>query len=168
MERTSLARRPCSIARALDQLGDAWSVLILRDVFLGAHRFAELEASLGIAPNILSRRLASLTRHGLLEARRYSHRPARSEYVLTEKGEDALPVLLALAAWGGRWLAPDGLPLVTVDVETGRPVDPVLVDRVTGKPLVPGGVAVVAGPKAPRAMRARLTTPRVFAGRDTP
>jgi DNA-binding HxlR family transcriptional regulator len=167
MRRTSLANRPCTIARALDQLGDAWTLLILRDVFLGAHRFAELQADLGIAPNTLTSRLATLVRHGLLEQRSYRRRPARSEYVLTEKGEDALPVLLAFASFGGRWLAPHGLPLVPVDPATGRAVEPLLIDRLTGKPLKAGGVAVVAGPGAPRSLRARLTTPRVFEGRGT-
>ena len=168
MERTSLARRPCSIARALDQLGDGWSLLILRDVFLGAHRFAELEEHLGIAPNILASRLATLTRNGLLERRAYDRRPLRHEYLLTEKGEDALPVLLTLAAWGSRWLAPGGPPLLTVDPDTAQPVDPVLVDRHTGRPLRAGGVALVAGPGAPASLRAQLTTPRVFAGRSAP
>jgi DNA-binding HxlR family transcriptional regulator len=165
MERTSLARRPCSIARALDQLGDGWTLLILRDVFLGARRFAELEADLGIAANILAKRLVTLTRRGLLERRAYSTRPLRHEYVLTEKGEDALPVLLTLAKWGSRWLSPDGAPLLTVDAHTGDPVDPVLIDAKTGKRLLAGGVAVTAGPGAPRAVRAALTTPRVFLAR---
>ncbi len=166
MERTSLARRPCSIARALDQLGDGWSLLILRDVFLGAHRFGELQERLGIAPNILTRRLALLTRRGLLERRTYSFKPLRHEYVLTEKGEDVLPVLLVLGAWGSRWLAPDGAAQRMVDTDSRKAVDPIVIDRRTGKRLRAGDVAVVAGPGASKVLRAQLRQPRVFEARS--
>lgn len=168
MERTSLSRRPCPIARAADQLGDAWSLLVLRDVFLGAHRFAQLQEGLGIAPNILTRRLARLTRHGLLKATAYSRRPLRRAYALTPKGEATLPVLLTLAAWGNAWLAPRGAPLVTIDARSGRAVEPLLVDRRTGRPLVGGGVAVKAGPGAPRSLSASLRAPRVFTAGSRP
>src|SRR5258708_38766720 len=114
MERVSLSRRPCPIARSLDQVGDFWSVLILRDVTLGFHRFAQLQQRLAIAPNILTRRLRALGRHGLVERRRYTGRPARYAYVPTEKSLDFVPVLLALAAWGNRWLAPGGAPRISV------------------------------------------------------
>jgi DNA-binding HxlR family transcriptional regulator len=162
MERTSLARQPCPIARAADQLGDAWTLLVLRDVFLGAHRFAQLQERLGIAPNILTRRLALLTRRGLLEAHPYSRRPLRHAYTLTPKGAATLPVLLTLAAWGNAWLAPRGAPLVPIDPRTGRAVEPVLIDKRTGRPLVAGAVAVKAGPGAPRSLSASLRAPRVF------
>ncbi len=162
VKRVSLSKRPCPIARALDQLGDAWSLLILRDVFLGARRFADLEAALGIAPNILTARLNALTAHGLLEAHAYSRRPVRHEYVLTAKGADVLPLLLSLAAWGNRWLAPRGAPLVPIDARTHRTVEPVLVDRKTGRRLVAGEVGLKAGPGAPRSVHRRLTPPRLF------
>jgi DNA-binding HxlR family transcriptional regulator len=162
MERTSLAKKPCPIARAAEQLGDAWTLLVLRDVFLGSHRFAQLQEHLGIAPNILARRLTLLTRHGLLKARPYSRKPLRHAYTLTPKGEAALPVLLTLAAWGNAWLAPHGAPLVPIDVRTGRAVEPLLIDKRTGRPLVAGSVAVKAGPGAPRSLAASLRAPRVF------
>lgn len=162
MERTSLSRRPCGIARSLDQIGDAWSLLVIRDVFLGTRRFAELQESLKIAPNILSRRLEGLVRHGILEARSYSTRPLRKEYVLTEKGAGLLPVLLAVASWGNRWLAPQGAPLIIVDPATRARLEPVVVDRRSGKRLLPGEVAVLPGPGASAELRQRLRKPRVF------
>src|SRR3954468_8387223 len=100
MQRVSLAAQPCPIARSLDQVGDGWSLLILRDVTLGYHRFAELQQRLPIAPNILTRRLEALSRHGMLRRRRYSARPPRDAYEPTAKALDFVPVLLALGAWG--------------------------------------------------------------------
>src|SRR5881392_4110856 len=114
MRRVSLAGYPCPIARSLDQVGDPWSVLILRDVCLGFQRFADLSARLPIAPNMLVRRLDSMCRHGLLSRERYAVRPARHLYRPTPKGLDFVPVLVALGAWGNRWLAPHGAPLVNV------------------------------------------------------
>jgi DNA-binding HxlR family transcriptional regulator len=168
MRRLSLSRRPCTIARSADQLGDAWSLLVLRDVFLGVRRFADLQERLGIATNSLASRLSALKRHGLLEARPYSRKPPRWEYELTEKGRDALPVLLAMAAWGARWLSPAGAPLVLVDPKSRREVEPVVVDRRSGKPLRAGSVAVLPGPGAPKSLKKQLVTPLVFAAPEAP
>jgi len=164
MERTSFAAMPCPIARSLDQVGEAWSLLILRDALLGARRFQDFEERLAIPPNTLARRLKLLCERGLLERRRYAERPPRDEYALTEKGRDLLPVLLSLAAWGNRWLAPEGASLVPVDRETGRRVDPVVVDRKSLRLLAAGSVALKAGPAAPPALRRALTRPVVFGG----
>ena len=87
-------------------MGEWWSILILRDAFAGLTRFDEFQDSLGIAPNMLTRRLNALVEDGLLERRRYSERPPRDEYVLTERGRDFRPVLLAMMAWGNRHFAP--------------------------------------------------------------
>ena len=163
MERVSLARRPCPIARSLDQIGDWWSVLILREVSLGIHRFGDLQLSLQIAPNILTRRLTALTRHGVLEKKQYQVRPRRHEYRLTDKGADFLPVLLALGAWGTRWLSPQGAILIHVDPTTGTLLDPVMVDSKSGRRLCAGDVALAAGPGASQSLRRQLTQPRVFA-----
>ena len=95
----------------------------------GLTRFDEFQKSLGIAPNMLTRRLAALVEAGLLERRRYSERPPRDEYVLTERGRDFRPVLLALLACGNRHFAPEGASVQIVDADTGEPADPVLVDR---------------------------------------
>jgi DNA-binding HxlR family transcriptional regulator len=111
----------CSIARPLSFLGERWALLVLRDLFLGRHRFEEFQESLGIASNVLSQRLATLTEEGIVERRRYSEHPERFEYRLTEKGRDLQPVLLALLAWGDRYTAgEDGAPLETVHQECGH------------------------------------------------
>ena len=92
----------CPIARSLEHVGEWWSMLILRDAFGGTTRFDDFQQSLGIAPNMLTRRLAALVEAGLLERRRYSERPPRDEYVLTDRGRDFKPVLAALVAFGRR------------------------------------------------------------------
>ena len=100
MQRKSFADMPCPIARTLERVGEWWSILILRDAFAGVTRFDDFRASLGIAPNMLARRLAALVGAGMLERRRYSERPPRDEYVLTERGRDFHPVLVELVAFG--------------------------------------------------------------------
>jgi DNA-binding HxlR family transcriptional regulator len=124
----------CPVARGLARVGDAWSMLILRDAGFGITRFDQFRASLGIAPNILTRRLKALTEAGLLEKRRYSERPPRDEYVLTEAGRDFLPVLLVIGAWGRRHHGQGGTTY-SVDAETGRRLEPIVVDRATGRPI---------------------------------
>ena len=100
MRRKSFADDRCPVARTLDRVGDPWSVLILRDAGFGKTRFDEFEESLGIAPNMLSRRLASLVEAGMLARRLYSEKPERFEYVLTDQGRAFMPVLKALKAFG--------------------------------------------------------------------
>lgn len=99
MQHKSLTHTGCPIARGLEHVGEWWSILILRDAFAGVSRFDEFQTSLGIAPNMLTRRLKALVESGLLEKRLYSDRPARYEYVLTERGRDFRPVLWTLIAW---------------------------------------------------------------------
>lgn len=124
----------CPVARGLSRAGDMWSSLILRDAGLGLTRFDQFQRSLGIAPNILTRRLATLTAEGLLERRQYSERPPRFEYVLTPCGRDYLPILHALGAWGARHFG--GGPMSElVEVGSTRSVQAVVVDRATGRPL---------------------------------
>src|SRR4051794_9721287 len=98
MQRKSFGRMACPIARSLERVGEWWSILILRDAFYGLTRFDEFQTSLGIAPNILTRRLNALVEAGLLKRRRYSQRPPRYEYVLTERGLDFRPVMQAMLA----------------------------------------------------------------------
>lgn len=121
----------CPIARSLLCVGDAWSILILRDAFLGLTRFDQFRKSLGIAPTMLTSRLATLTDEGLLEKRRYMVRPARDEYILTPAGRDFLPVLIMLNAWGGKH-RPGGDVTRYVDAETGKEIVPIAVDQETG------------------------------------
>ena len=156
MRRTSFGDMACPIARGLERVGEWWSLLIMRDAFAGLTRFDELQASLGIAPTMLTRRLKALVEAGLLERRRYSERPPRDEYVPTARGEDLRPVLLAMMAWGNRHFAPEGETVLVVDRETGRPADPVLVDRATGRPLLSDAFVLAAGPAATESTRRRL------------
>jgi DNA-binding HxlR family transcriptional regulator len=146
----------CPAAQALQCVGEWWSILILRDAFQGFTRFDEFRNSLGIAPNILSRRLAHLTKSGLLERRLYSKKPPRYEYVLTAKGCDFFPVVVAMFAWGNRHLAAKGKALLLAERETARPLDPIMVDAESLAPITPETVAIVAGPSASRGMRKRL------------
>jgi DNA-binding HxlR family transcriptional regulator len=107
MRHTSFRTLPCPIALSLERVGEWWSIMILRDAFRGLRRFDQFQNSLGIAPNILSRRLRGLVEAGLLERSRYCEHPPRDEYLLTEIGRDFRPVLWALLAWGNRHFAPD-------------------------------------------------------------
>ena len=106
MQRKSFGSMSCPIARSLERVGEWWSILILRDAFRGLTRFDQFQKSLGIAPNMLTRRLNALVESGLLERRAYSEHPPRYEYVLTERGRDFRPVLWALLAWGNKPLRP--------------------------------------------------------------
>lgn len=124
----------CPIGRALACVGDAWSFLILRDASQGATRFDQFRQGLGIAPNILTRRLAVLVEAGMLEKRRYSEKPPRDEYLLTAKGRDFVPILVALGAWG-RQHGGAGAMSRLVDAESGRAIEPVVIDRVTQAPI---------------------------------
>src|SRR5271170_274588 len=112
MQRKSFGNMHCPIARSLDRVGEWWSILILRDAHYGLTRFDEFQKSLGIAPNMLTRRLNGLVDAGLLERHQYSLRPPRSEYRLTEAGIDFKPVLFSLLAWGNRHFAAEGLAVV--------------------------------------------------------
>jgi DNA-binding HxlR family transcriptional regulator len=151
MNRKRFDTMPCPIARSLEHVGEWWSMLILRDAFAGLTRFDEFERSLGIAPNMLSRRLSALVEAGMLERRRYSERPPRDEYVLTERGRDFRGVLLSLLAFGNRHFAPEGARVVLVDSESGEAADPVLVDRRSGRPVTGPEFKVVRGPAPTRA-----------------
>jgi DNA-binding HxlR family transcriptional regulator len=104
VRRTRFARWPCSIARAVDILGDWWTPIVLREAFYGVRRFDDFQRSLKLSRNVLAQRLARLVEEGLFDRVQYAERPARFEYVLTEKGKDLFGVLQAMSAWGDRWL----------------------------------------------------------------
>ncbi|TWB46084.1 winged helix-turn-helix transcriptional regulator [Nitrospirillum pindoramense] len=148
MQHNSFGDSQCPIARSLERVGECWNILILREAFLGAQRFDEFHKKLGIAPNMLSRRLRAMVEHGLLEKRPYSTRPVRHEYLLTQAGRDFRPVLWALMAWGNRYFAPEGPAVHIVNSATGVPADPLLIDRASGQPLAFPAFRVVAGPAA--------------------
>jgi DNA-binding HxlR family transcriptional regulator len=155
MQRKSFADMQCPIARGLERVGEWWSILILRDAFRGKRRFEEFRTSLGVAPNMLTRRLNALVDAGLLRRELYCEHPPRHEYRLTGRGKDFRPVLLALLAWGNRHFFPEGESVVLLDSDSGAPVDPVLVDRNTGRPLEPGSYVLAPGPAAKAAPGSR-------------
>jgi DNA-binding HxlR family transcriptional regulator len=159
MRRKSFGDMQCPIARSLERVGEWWSILILRDAFQGSTRFDQFQESLGIAPNILTRRLNSLVEAGLLERRRYSERPPRHEYVLTDAGRDFRPVLWALLIWGNKHFAPEGKSIVIVDSRTGEEAEPVLVDSKSSRPLVAPDFRSAAGPAADARTRQRHAPP---------
>lgn len=134
MDTEKLSFGICPVGRGLARAGDAWSMLILRDAGLGRTRFDDFQKSLGIAPNILTRRLAALVEAGMLERRRYSERPPRDEYVLTEAGRDYLPVLQALGGWARKHFG-EGAMSELVETSSGRTIMPLVVDAETGVPL---------------------------------
>jgi DNA-binding HxlR family transcriptional regulator len=160
MQRTSFENMNCPIARSLERVGEWWSILILRDAFYGLTRFDEFQKSLNIAPNILTRRLNGLVESGMLEKRQYNDKPPRHEYVLTERGRDFRPVILALLAWGNKHFAPEGESVMLADKATGERVVPMLVDAATGRPITGGDFETAPGPAADDKTRAR------FAQRD--
>jgi DNA-binding HxlR family transcriptional regulator len=155
MQHKSLGNMQCPIARSLERVGEWWSIMILRDAFHGLTRFDQFQKSLGIAPNMLTRRLNGLVQSGLLERRRYSEKPPRDEYVLTERGRDFQPVLWAFVAWGNKHLAPEGASVVVVNEDTGETADPVMVDRKTGRPMTDPPFRSAAGPAADARTRQR-------------
>jgi DNA-binding HxlR family transcriptional regulator len=149
----------CPIAQALEQIGDGWTLLILRDALKGVRQFADFQERLGIAPNTLTRRLDKLCEHGLLHRRRYQDHPPRDEYLLADKGLALLPIILALGEWGNRWVLAGDPTIVPVDLRTGDAIDLAIIDRRTGRAIEPGSVGVVAGRGASKQLRARLITP---------
>lgn len=153
----SFADLNCSIARPLSFLGERWALLVLRDLFLGRRRFEEFQASLGIASNVLSQRLATLVDEGIVERRRYSGHPERFEYRLTPKGRDLQPVLQALRQWGDRYTAgPEGPPVETVHTACGHVYEMVPTCSACGEAVDPGELIARAGPGADPAQREEL------------
>lgn len=147
MERTSFAKMRCSLGRSLEIVGDWWSPLILRDLFLGLSRFDELVENLGISRNLLASRLKALIEKGVVERAPYQERPRRYAYRLTDSGRDLVPSMLALTAWGDRWAQPDeGAPLVFVHTACGQRFEPQVTCSACGGPATADTVAVLPGP----------------------
>jgi DNA-binding HxlR family transcriptional regulator len=143
----------CSIARALEVIGERWTLLILRDAFLGVRRFDDFQRSLGIARNVLNTRLRRLVDAGLLERRRYQERPERFEYRLTERGIDLWPSIVALMQWGDRHLAgDDGPPVLLTHRDCGGRIDDRRMCEACGAVVTAREVTPLPGPGAPRAV----------------
>jgi DNA-binding HxlR family transcriptional regulator len=136
MRRTSLNEADCPIARALDAAGDWWSLLIVRDALFGLRRFGEFQRSLGMAKNILTARLRDLVAAGILDVVPATDGGAYKEYVLTRKGRDLFPVLVALRQWGETHQFPDGACQVELlDREKAEPVRPLELRAADGRLL---------------------------------
>ncbi|MQA86692.1 MAG: transcriptional regulator [Streptosporangiales bacterium] len=149
MHRTSFAEMHCSIAQTLEVVGEWWTPLILRDVYLGLHRFDDITENLGISRNLLARRLDSLVTAGILVRRPYQDRPPRHEYHLTEAGRDLVPVLMALMAWGDRWVTPPGgRPATLVHDTCGEEFTPQVTCSSCGQHVTAAAVTVRPGPGA--------------------
>jgi len=158
MKARSFAGMRCSIAGALELVGDRWSLLVIRDLLMGLRRYDELKASTDIPPATLSARLKHLESKGIVERVRYQERPPRDEYVLTGKGRDLWKAALALREWGDSWDASGyGKPTVeTYDRKTGRRLVLGLVDAETGRAVPSARAALRAGPGADEATRRAL------------
>ena len=145
----------CSIAQALDVLGDWWTLLIVRDAFFGIKRFSDFRAELGIAKNILSDRLQRLVDHEILERRDVGASGARFEYDLTAKGEALLPVLTTLREWSDEWVFGKGNEPVLINHRaTGKPVPKLRLRDTRGNQLGRRDLLTVAGPGATARTRA--------------
>ena len=156
MKRKNFGKMQCAVARSLERVGEWWSILILRDALHGLTRFDQFEESLRIAPSMLTRRLNGLVKAGLMERRRYSERPLRYEYVLTGRGRDFKSVIVAFHAWGNKHFAPEGASVLLVNANTGMLADPMMIDRITGRPLAGPDYGVAPGPAAGERTRRKL------------
>ena len=141
----------CSVARALSVVGDRWTLLVLRDAFLGVRRFEDFRA-VGLTRHRLADRLKKLVAAGVLERVRYQERPPRFEYRLSDKGRDLYPVIVSLVRWGDRWMAGEaGPPVELIHRGCGHVIMPVLACPYCAEPVTARDMRAQAGP----ALRAR-------------
>ena len=147
MQRTTFGDMACSIARTLDVIGEPWSPLILRDVWVGISRFEHLQADLGISRKVLTERLNHLVERGIIDRRPYDRRP-RYEYVLTDKGLDLWPTIVAMLQWGDKYAALDGPPVILEHHGCGGAVDEHRICAACGARLTAREVRALAGPGA--------------------
>jgi DNA-binding HxlR family transcriptional regulator len=151
----------CSAARALELVGERWTLLIVRNaLFAGMTRYGDFRKSLGIATNVLETRLNGLVDAGIMQRSRYSQNPDLHEYLLTEKGSQLVPVILALTEWGDRWMAPDGPPVLYVHTVCGGDISQHTVCATCGEVENPAEVQVLPGPGMPEARRAGWGAPQ--------
>jgi DNA-binding HxlR family transcriptional regulator len=147
MRWNDIGEMTCSVARALSVVGDRWTLLVLRDAFLGIRRFEDFQRDLGTTRHRLADRLSKLVRHGILERVRYQSRPARFEYRLTEKGKDLYPIIVSLTRWGDRWMAGKaGPPVELVHKGCGRTIMPGLACPECGESVAARDMVARPGP----------------------
>jgi DNA-binding HxlR family transcriptional regulator len=145
VRRTSYEDVNCSVAQCLEVVGEWWSLMILRDVFLGVRRFDDFQARLGISRNVLNQRLSRLVEHGVLQRVPYQEHPPRCEYHLTDKGRDLWLVVTAMRQWGDKWAAPDGPPVDVIHTACGHVSQAVPTCSHCGEPLEARTLRPVAG-----------------------
>ena len=147
MQRTHFGEMACSIARTADVIGEPWSPLIVRNIYIGMTRFDQLQQSLGISRKVLAERLRWLTGNGVLERREYSGKPPRYEYVLTVKGLELFEVLMVMVRWGDKWLAGEaGPPVLYRHHACGQISHVELRCSECGKPMSATDIDVLPGP----------------------
>lgn len=135
----------CSIARTLEVIGDRWTLLVIRDAFLGVRRFEDFQKSLGVARNVLTDRLNRLVDEGILRRNLYQERPERYEYRLTRKGVELWPAMMTMMKWGDRYVYPEGHPRLVLHKDCGGEIDERLHCSKCGAELGPRDVYVEAG-----------------------
>jgi DNA-binding HxlR family transcriptional regulator len=146
VKRSRSFNKECSIARAMEVVGDRWSILLLREAYYGTKRFDEFQYYLGVAPNILSTRLKKFVDLGMMTRVPLPEHGGRFEYTLTQKGRDFFPTYLALKKWGDDWLAePAGPQVVFRDRDSGRQIEYPALLSARGQPLQLEDVEIVAG-----------------------
>jgi DNA-binding HxlR family transcriptional regulator len=146
MRRTNLGREPCPVARSLDEIGDWWTLLIVREAFHGLCRFSEFQKRLGLAKNILAARLKKMVATGILERRPAADGSSHDEYHLTEKGLRLRVVLIALRQWGEDNLFEDGEPMkIMVRKTTGDSIGRLRITSRNGRPISPLDIEVRDG-----------------------
>jgi DNA-binding HxlR family transcriptional regulator len=148
MERKSFSDMHCSVAQCLEVVGEWWSLLIVRDAFLGVTRFDDFQERLGISRNVLNQRLAHLVEAGVLVKVPYSEHPPRHDYRLTDKGRDLWPVLTTMRQWGDRHAAPDGPPLELIHKDCGAISEARITCSTCGEPIGARDVRAIPGPGA--------------------
>ena len=167
MERKRFDEMNCGIARALEALGDKWTLLIVRNAFFGMRRFADFESDLGIAKNVLTNRLQHLVDHEVLERVEVGLQGSRFEYRLTGKGEALLPVLTTLREWSEEWVFGRGNePLIVRDRRSRRRVPRLRVRDADGRLLTRRDLRMVIGPGATEETIARFRRPEARPPRE--
>jgi DNA-binding HxlR family transcriptional regulator len=147
MQRTQFGEMACSIARTMDVIGEPWSPLIVRNIYIGIGRFDQLQQSLGISRKVLAERLRWLTETGVLERREYSSKPPRYEYALTDRGLELFEVLMVMVRWGDKWLAGEaGPPVLYRHHACGKVSHVELRCSECGEPMTARDIEVLPGP----------------------
>lgn len=149
MRLDEIGRQPCSVAKALAEIGDAWSILILREAFYGRGRFSDFAAYTGAQNTVVSARLKALVGAGILERTVYSEYPTRHHYRLTDKGRELVPVLFTLVEWGDKWVDPDEGRPIDLTHTCGHHIDPVTVCGHCGERLDARDITPSMGPGYP-------------------